>query len=1389
MIRVHKIVCRLFYKKSARSNVLLLLALFLSTFSFGQYDKVVVIGASIMEQVYGRDLVTPDPIRTAEWQANGVAVDVYGYGFSGYTINQIINEVQTAMAVFPTNTLFMIHIGGNDVSATRPYDTATQPELDAISQAYDDLYAAIGPTRLNDVIVMPVTFREYNTDDVYNNQELGSLPYNQHILIPKILANTPSQINSDGNPIVDLYNFFRNNSDTYSGDGIHPTAPDGEILISEYMSLRASYFINSETTLPDPVAPADDNDGDFVVDSQDIDDDNDGIIDVDEGGVCSSGGSILDWGTPTWTGGDPDDDFASTATTTIDGIVITADNSETDFPELENPSFGSEIGTFNGVAGLTLQAPTAQFLDSVNILRYRVSFDKPVTDLSFRIVDIDMRELADGDPYIGQVKVTISSQGQIITPTAGTDYTVGSAVTDLGGGFFRGNSWVPGTADIGDVVYSLNYPVDDVFIEFANVDPTTTATTPGYMALLISDMTWNCAVIDTDGDGIPDHLDNDSDGDGCPDALEGTGGYTLADIDENGRLVGGVDANGLPDLAPGGQGHATDKDDTVTSGACDDDGDGLTNDEENNNWNTDPNNPDTDGDGVEDGQEVADTSDPLDPCDPVQVAGYTGYDATNAIWAATDCDGDTVLNGDEAAAGTNPYHVDTDGDGVNDDQEASLAEAQDPCLPAQSTGYAGYDATNAIWAAADCDGDTVLNGDEATAGTDPYHVDTDGDGVNDDQEASLVEAQDPCLPAQSAGYSGYDATNTIWMAADCDGDGVTNGEEFTNGTDPYAVSTDADGDGIDDDNEINNGTDENDPCSPAQSAGYMGYDASNAIWLAADCDGDGVTNGEEFTNGTDPYAVSTDTDGDGFDDDNEINNGTDENDPCSPAQSPGYVGYDASNAIWMAADCDSDGVTNGEESTNGTDPYAISSDTDGDGIDDDNEINNGTDENDPCSPAQSAGYVGYDASNAIWMAADCDSDGVTNGEESTNGTDPYAISSDTDGDGIDDDNEINNGTDENDPCSPAQSAGYVGYDASNAIWMAADCDSDGVTNGEESTNGTDPYAISSDTDGDGIDDDNEINNGTDGNDPCSPAQSAGYTGYDSSNAIWMAADCDGDGVTNGEEFTNGTDPYLADIDSDGDGIDDDIEITNGTDPNDPCDPAQAVDYTGYDSSNSIWASADCDGDGLTNGEELSLGTDVYNADTDGDSINDGQEVSDGTNPFDDCDSVGGTPLPGTFCDSDNDGLSDDNELELGTDPENADSDDDTIEDGQEVADGTDPLDPCDSNGGTPPQGTVCGVEIGNSIVTPDGDGVNDRFVLTNIELYPNNSVEIFNRWGAAVFKTENYNNNSNAFEGIANTGTSLNKGNVLPAGVYFYIIKYVEEGVSRNASGYLYINQ
>ena len=88
-----------------------------------------------------------------------------------------------------------------------------------------------------------------------------------------------------------------------------------------------------------------------------------------------------------------------------------------------------------------------------------------------------------------------------------------------------------------------------------------------------------------------------------------------------------------------------------------------------------------------------------------------------------------------------------------------------------------------------------MNGDEILNATDPYFdqiggLDTDGDGIKDDIETEEgTDMNDPCDPVQLPGYAAYDPSNPIWAAADCDTDGVNNGDEFANDTDPYLDNT------------------------------------------------------------------------------------------------------------------------------------------------------------------------------------------------------------------------------------------------------------------------------------------------------------------------------------------------------------------------------------------------------------------------------------------------------------------------------------------------------------------------------------------------------------------------------------------------------------------------
>jgi gliding motility-associated-like protein len=96
-------------------------------------------------------------------------------------------------------------------------------------------------------------------------------------------------------------------------------------------------------------------------------------------------------------------------------------------------------------------------------------------------------------------------------------------------------------------------------------------------------------------------------------------------------------------------------------------------------------------------------------------------------------------------------------------------------------------------------------------------------------------------------------------------------------------------------------------------------------------------------------------------------------------------------------------------------------------------------------------------------------------------------------------------------------------------------------------------------------------------------------------------------------------------------------------------------------------------------------------------------------------------------------------------------------------------------------------------VTPNGDGMNENFVIeniTNLDCYPENSVEIYNRWGVKVFDTTNYDNNTRVFNGTSEGRDTVKQSAELPTGTYFYILKYKTiEGNYVTKNGYLYLTR
>lgn len=388
-----------------------------------------------------------------------------------------------------------------------------------------------------------------------------------------------------------------------------------------------------------------------------------------------------------------------------------------------------------------------------------------------------------------------------------------------------------------------------------------------------------------------------------------------------------------------------------------------------------------------------------------------------------------------------------------------------------------------------------------------------------------------------------------------------------------ATNPDSDGDGLCDGAASVSGV-----CVGGEDANANGIvDPGESDPNLPDSDFDGVSDLDEIT----VYlsdALAADGDGDGLSDFDEINTwSTDPNE----------------------ADSDLDMLTDFDEVTiYRTDPNLV--DTDGDGLDDEFEVTNAAAGNDPLS--SSAGL-------------DPDGDGLDIPTEYLLGTDPY--SDDSDADGVLDSVEVASGsldptnpdTDGDGLCDGGLGVSGVclgGYedvngdgivDAGESDPTDSDSDGDGIEDGREIEIGSNP--IATDSDGDGLGDGDELE--LYGSDP-SQLDSDGDTLPDFDEVtVYLTLpgriDSDGDGLTDADEVL----VHLSDArsrDTDGDEMSDAFEIAHGFLINDPDEDLDDVP----DGRN------DADGDGLTNAGEERAGTDPAIVDTDGDGALDGAEI-------------------------------------------------------------------------------------------------------------------------------------------------------------------------------------
>jgi len=224
------------------------------------------------------------------------------------------------------------------------------------------------------------------------------------------------------------------------------------------------------------------------------------------------------------------------------------------------------------------------------------------------------------------------------------------------------------------------------------------------------------------------------------------------------------------------------------------------------------------------------------------------------------------------------------------------------------------------------------------------------------------------------------------------------------------------------------------------------------------------------------------------------------------------------------------------------------------------------------------------------------------------------------------------------------------------------------------------------------------------------------------------------------------------IDSDNDGLPD------GEDPNDD--------------------NPDTDGDGINDGADADVdgdGTNDNGTDTDGDGINDESDVDvdgDGTNDNGtDTDGDGINDANDTIddiVDSDGDGVADVDDAFPNDPNESVDNDGDGIGANADFDDD-------DATIGTLPPAPS--IEMANAF-TPNGDGINDRWVVPGIENFPNSDVRVYNRSGHQVYQAIGYRND---WEGTYNENRRR-----LPAGSYYFVIS-LGDG-SAPMSGWVFIN-
>jgi gliding motility-associated-like protein len=878
--------------------------------------------------------------------------------------------------------------------------------------------------------------------------------------------------------------------------------------------------------------------------------------------------------------------------------------------------------------------------------------------------------------------------------------------------------------------------------------------------------------INTDGTDNFDFLDLDSDNDTFPDAIE------AYDTDNNGAINGAEKTGGSIDADNDGLLDGYDATITIpfTATAAN-----VTNSQSASSFfNLDQpltterdwrEKDDYDNDGVADSIDVDDDNDGI--LDSVEGSSDTDGDG-NLDSRDLDTDNDGVPDVVEAGGsdGTTVPGISLAGDGIIDC--AFDANGLATCLPNTGLDNLDTDKDN-IPNVRDLDSDNDGIGDIQEALGDAFDTDHDGkiDNTTDVDKDGLLDAADLTQGGIALLPTGPDANSdgkadSYPRADDADGDGKPNMWDLDSDNDGItdvveSTSTDGDGDGIFDLGS-NNGTVTQATISANGVVNPLDVNATplSPGLVNIDTDGDGIYNSYDLDSDNDGIAdvveaggTDANNDGiiDGFATDTNNNGMADSVDPGKGGTPLIKTGVDTDKDVipnsyltgdfdkdaipnFLDIDADNDGIVDNIEAQ-ATATYIPPSgkDADKDGVDDNYDGNNvfgiGNKFIKPVDDSDDAD------TNPDYLDFDSDGDGIAdniegwdvNGNGKIDGTEPpIGGTVDVDKDGLLDQYDKNKFALE--PTNRTTPVSYpdVIKPGDDRDWRQAnDHDGDGISD-----------AVDIDDDNDGIAD--TIESG--GVDPLGDADGDGVANYlDSTPGTGVPAfvDTNSDGIN--DTFDKDGDGIINafDIDSDNDGIVDIIEAQVTSTYIAP--GGQDTNKNGIDDAfNTGLTPVDTDGDGTpdfldTDSDNDALADNIEGWDVNGNGVIDNNE-----------------PIVSATADVDKDGLLDQ-------------YDKDTTK--SIPTNGTTPLSYPDVNakGGDRDWREVRKGDITvPEIFSPDGNGVNDFFVIDN----PLNKIiklTVFNRWGNIVYSADKY---DNTWNGVATQGLVI--GTDLPDGTYFYLL-------------------